>query len=274
MRGAARGSVRSFHDAFLPEYCVVGLALEVRAQQRRVERHAVGVDPVDVQLLEEAAPPFPVERHERVVGGLPVQGRARVAVDVGYHPVDLLLPESVEGCALGHHAADEQVVVLDVGLLRRAVRVAEEHPRAALELRRVVLRVRPEELDHLRVRELRPVVPEDGGEERHEELEPRGVLEHVEDARRGLRCLCVPEEREHEAAGEHHREEHLPVGRAGDRVDLHGLDAEVEPEEGEVVLVGPPDAAPGVGLRDGRARPRRPASAHERHVPALDVEQL
>ena len=274
MRGAARGSFRSFHDAFLSEYRVVCLAPEVRAQQGRVKRHAVGVYPPDAQPLQELAAPLPVERRELVVGGLSVQRRARVAVDVGDHPVDLLLPESVERGPLGHHAADEQVVVLDVRLLRRAVRVAEEHPRAALEPRRVVLRVRPEELDHLRVGELRAVVGEDGGEERHEELQPRDVLEHVEDARRRLRGPRVPEEGEHQPAGEHHRVQRLAPGRAHDGVDLHRLHAEVEPEEREVVLVGPPDAALRVCLRDRPALLWRPAAAHEGHVPPLRVEEL
>ena len=189
------------------------------------------------------------------------------------HPVDLLLPESVERRAFRQHAANEQMVVLDMGLLRRAVRVAEEHPCPAFELRRVVHRLRTEELDHLRVRELWTVVPEDDREQSHEELEPRDVLQPVEDPCRRLRGSGVAEEREHESGGEHHREEHLAIDRSDDGVDLDRLDAEVQSEERQVVLVRPPGAAFRIGLRHGLLRLLLPA-AHERHVTAFHVEQL
>ena len=74
------------------------------------------------------------------------------------HEVDVVLCERVKGRSLRQHPADLLVVTLDVRLLLRVVRVAEEHPRAPLELRRVVLGVDAEELNHLRVGELASVV--------------------------------------------------------------------------------------------------------------------
>ena len=136
-----------------------------------------------------------------------------------------------------------------------------------------MLRVRPEEPDHLGVGELWAVVGKDDGKELHEELEPREVLEHVEYPRRRLRGPRVPQEGEHQPAGEHHRVQHLAPDGAYDRVDLHWLHAEVEPQERQVVLVGPPDAASRVGLRNRPALFRRPAAAHEGHVAPPHVEE-
>ena len=164
------------------------------------------------------------------------------------HEVDVVLDERVERRSLRQHPADLLVVALDVGLLLRVVGIAEEHPRAPFEPRRVVLGVGAVELDHPRVGELASVVGEDDGEERPEELESRGVLQHVEDARAGLRGPRVPDEREHEAARELHREEDPAPDGPDDGVELDGLDPEVQGEEREVVLVGAVDAALRVGL--------------------------
>ena len=245
------------------EYCAVGLLLELLAEEDRVEDDALGVDAADAELLQELAPALAVERDERVVRRLPVERRSRGGVDVREHEVDVVLRQRVEGRALDEDPPDLLVVALDVGLLLRVVRVAEEHVRAPLELRWVVLRVDAVELDHLRVRELRPVVGENDGEERLEELRPRHALEHVEDARRGLRGVRVPEEREHEAAREHQREQDLASDGPDDSVELHGLYSEVEREERAVLLVGAPDAALRVGLRDrdgGLVLPRPPGA--------------
>ena len=190
------------------------------------------------------------------------------------HPVDLFLFQAVEGRTLRQYPSHEQMVVLDVRLLGRAVRIAVEHPGPARELRGIVLRIHAEELDHLRIRELRSVVAKYRGEELHEEFESRDVLQHVEDAGARLRGLRVPEEGEHESAGEHHREQHLAVNRPHHGVDFDRLYPEVEPEEREVVLIGSSDPAFRVGLRDGFPRLRRLAAAHVRHVAALHVEQL
>ena len=73
VRGVARGSVFSFDDAFLPEDRVVGFAFELRPHKRRGQRHAIGVDLEDVELLQEFASAFTVERYERVIWRLPVQ---------------------------------------------------------------------------------------------------------------------------------------------------------------------------------------------------------
>ena len=87
-----------------------------------------------------------------------------------------------------------QVEALDVRLLARAVRVAVEHPHAARqEPVRVVLWVGTVVLDHLGVAELGAVVRHDAAEEPSEQFRPRGLPEHVDDAREGLRRLRVPE---------------------------------------------------------------------------------
>ena len=191
------------------------------------------------------------------------------------HEVDVVLCERVKGRSLRQHPADLLVVTLDVRLLLRVVRVAEEHPRAPLELRRVVLGVDAEELNHLRVGELASVVGEDDGEQRPEELEPRDVLQHVEDARAGLRGPRVPDEREHEAARELHREEDPAPDGSDDGVELDGLDPEVQGEEREVVLVGAVDAALRVGLRHREVLPRPPfpAAAGLDEIRAPDAEE-
>ena len=126
-----------------------------------------------------------------------------------------------------------------------------------------MLRVDAAELDHLRVRELRAVVREHDGEEGLEELRPRDSLEHVEYPRAGLRGARVPEEREHEAAREHQREQRLASDGPGDGVELHGLHSEVERQERAVLLVCAPDAALRVGLGDrdgGLVLPRLPGA--------------
>ena len=202
------------------EYCAVGLLLELLAEEDRVEDDALGVDAADAELLQELAPALTVERDERVVRRLPVERGTRCGVDVREHEADVLLRQRVEGRALDEDPPDLLVVALDVGLLLRVVRVAEEDVRAPFELRGVVLRADAVELDHLRVRELGSVVREHDWEQDLEELRPRDVLEHVEDARAGLGCPRVPEEREHEAAREHQREEHLPANGSDDRVQL------------------------------------------------------
>ena len=63
-----------------------------------------------------------------------------------------------------------------------------------------------------------------------------------------LRGPRVPDEREHEAARELHREEDPAPDGSDDGVELDGLDPEVQGEEREVVLVGAVDAALRVGL--------------------------
>ena len=191
------------------------------------------------------------------------------------HEVDVVLCERVEGRSLRQHPADLLVVALDVRLLLRVVRVAEEHPRAPLELRRVVLGIDAEELDHLRVGELASVVREDDGEDCLEEFEPCDVLQHVEDARRGLRSPRVPDEREHEAARELHREEDLAPDGPDDGVELDGLDPEVQREEREVVFVGAVDATlrVGFGHRELLLRPPFPAAAGLDEVGAPDTEE-
>ena len=168
------------------EDCAVGLLLELLAEEDWVEYDALCVDAADAELLQELEPALPVERDELVVRGLPAERRARGGVDVREHEVDVLLRQRVEGRALDEDPPDLLVVALDVRLLLRVVRVAEEDVCPSLELRRVVLRVGAVELDHLRVRELRAVVGEYDGEEGLEELRPRDALEHVEDARAGL----------------------------------------------------------------------------------------
>ena len=97
MRDAARGSQASFRDSVLPEDCIVCLALEFRAQQGGVERDAVGVDPADVQLLEEDVAPLTVEGHELVVGrSSPERRRRESRVSTGRRP--LCVAKSLEWC--------------------------------------------------------------------------------------------------------------------------------------------------------------------------------
>ena len=245
----------------------VGLLLEPLAEEYRVEDDALRVHAADAELLQELAPALAIERDELVIRGFAVERRARGGVDVREHEVDVLLRQRVEGRALDEDPPDLLVVALDVRLLLRVVRVAEEHVRAPLELRRVVLRVDAVELDHLRVRELRAVVGEYDGEEDLEKLRPRDALEHVEDARAGLRGARVPEEREHESAREHQREEDLAADGSDDSVQLDHPDSEVERQERAELLVCAPDAALRVGLRDrggGLALPLPPgARLHE-----------
>lgn len=123
-----------------------------------MQRHLARGDAPHAERVEERAPLGPELLHERVVGALPAEGVAGERVDVRHGEVDVLLPERVEGRALLEDAPELDVDALDVGLLRRAVRVAEERLHAARhELRRVVGGVRPVHLDHHRVAELRAV---------------------------------------------------------------------------------------------------------------------
>ena len=97
-------------------------------------------------------------------------------------------------------------------------------------------------------------------------------MEHVEDARARLRGLAVLQERERESALEDHREEDLAGDGTLDRVELDVADAGVRGEEGEVLPVGPADAALRVRLRLG-GLPRLAAHAGVGEVPAHDVEE-
>ena len=108
------------------------------------------------------------------------------------------------------------------------IRVPDLHS-AGKEFRRVVLGIGAVVLDHARIGELDPVVPEDRREERTEEVGPREFPEHVEDARTGLRGLRIAQEAEREPAfGEDHREKNLAADRSDDGIEFARDDARVE----------------------------------------------
>ena len=236
------GSLRRDY-ACLPEDDPVRVALELLAEEDRVERDLVRGDLDDAERVQELLPGLSEPPHERVVGRLVVEDAARAACDVACDEVDVVLRERVERDAVQQGASLLAVLALDVRLLRGAVGVAVEQVDAARqELRRVVLRVGPPLLDHVGVREPRAVVREDHEEQPLEQLRPRRLPQHVEDARAGLGGLPVPEEHEHEASRQDHREED-PAADAPDhgvelRPFLHLVDA-AELQERPVVPPGP-----------------------------------
>ena len=253
------------------------MALEPLAEEDRVERHLVRGDADDAERVEERLPPFAVEPHELVVGddrATVIPRPARVAVDVGHDRADVLLLELVEARAVLEDPADEAVVVLHVSLLPGAEGVAVEEPRPARDdLRRVVDWVRAVVLDHVGVRELRPVVREHDREELAVERVARRGVQQVEDARARLRGPRLPQEREHEpAVRELEGEEDLASVSPDDGVHLDDGRPWVRLPVGEELLVGPADAALRVGLRLGLPTPRPPAPGLG-EVGAPDVEE-
>ena len=259
--------------ARFPEDDPVRVALELLAEEDRVERDLVRRDLHYAERVQELLPLFAELLHERVVGSPVVEDAARVACDMACDEVDVVLRERVERDAVQQHAPLLAVLALDMRLLRGAVGVAVEQVDAARqELRRVVVRVRPPLLDHVRVRELGAVVREDHEEEPLEQLRPRQFPEHVEDARARLGGLPVAEEHEHEPSRQDHREEDLPADAPDHgvylRPFLHLVDA-AEPQKRPVV---PPCAALRVGLGLLPLLPR-PAAARLREVSALRVEE-
>ena len=240
-----------------------------------MERHLVARDLPDAERLQELPPGLTVLLDEDVVRRAVPERRLVHAVDVRHDEVDPVLVERVEARPLHEHAADVLVHALDVRLVRRAVGVGVPEAHAARqELRRVVLGIGAVVLNHARIGELDPVVPEDRREERTEEVGPREFPEHVEDARAGLRGLRVAEECEREACvGEDHREEHLAADRADDGVDLAGDDARVLLEPFAHLLDGPSDAALRIGLDLHLLRPCL-ASAGEGQVVLLREQEV
>ena len=196
------------------------------------------------------------------------------AVDVRHDEVDPVLVERVEARSLHEHAADVLVDAFDVGLLRRAVRVGvPETDAARQELRRIVLGIGTVAFDHHGVGELDAVVPQGREEQRAEEFGSRDFPEHVEDARAGLRRLCVAEEcKRQPRVGEDHREEDLSADRSDDGVDLAGDDTRVLLEPFAQFLDRPADAALRVGL-DLQLLRFRLVPAEEREVVPLGEKQ-
>ena len=265
---------RRRHAVLLQDRPVSGL-LVLLAEEERMERHLVGGDADDPELVEERLAFLSVLLDEEVVRRLPSRGFARIAVEVRERQVDLLLRERVEGRSLLEDAPELVVEALDVRLLRRAVRIREPDVDAARqELRRVVLRVGTVVLDHHGIGELGAVVGQGIQEQLAEESWPGDRPEHVEYPRAGLRGLLVPQERQREPRlGEGHREEQLPADRADDGVELAGDDLpDVFPEPAPHVLDRPPDAALGVGLRLGLLV-RLLACSREGEVVRLRAEQ-
>ena len=260
-------------DTRLPEDDPVRVALELRAEEDGVECDFVRRDPHDAERVEELPSGLAELLREHVVRGLVVEDSARVARDMACDEVDVVLRERVEGDAVEEDAPLLAVLALDVRLLRRAVRVAVEQPDPApCGLRGVVLGVGAPVLDHVRVGELRGVVREDDREETPEQLWPRELPQHVEDARAGLRRLPVAEEHEHEAARQDHREEDLAPDAPDHRVQLGPFGDVVDAAVLQEHFVVPPDAALGVGLGLLPLFPR-PAAARLREVSALRVEE-
>ena len=112
-----------------------------------------------------------------------------------------------------------------------------------------MLGVRAVVLDHLRVAELCAVVRDYAAEQPAEEFGARGLPEHVDDSREGLRSLRVPEEREGQFLADHEGEQHLAADRADDRVRFRRHDAGIRLEPFEHVRVRASDAAFRIGLR-------------------------
>ena len=266
---------------------VRGVAGELLAEEHGREVDVVRLDAPDAERVEELLPVLAVAGHERVVGGGVVEDAARVAVDVREHEVDVVLGEGLERHALDQDPAGLLVHALGVCLLLRAVRVAVEHAGAVLvrggavlPLLALVLAARDEErvgLDGDRVGELRAVVRDDDGEEPLEEHRPRGVPEPPEDLRARLGTLRVADEAQREVVlVEDEREDVPPVPllalepvHLGLAVSERGVGDPVRDQ----VLVGSPDAALGVGLRDGARLPRL-ARAGEGEVAPDGVERL
>src|SRR5574344_1451777 len=267
------GLLRVRH-AVLPERHPVGVALELPAEQERMKRHLVSGDLADAELLEQLPSGFTVLFAEEVDRRAVSERRLVHAVDVRHDEADPVLVERVEARSLHEHAADVLVDSLDVGLLRRAVRVGvPETDAARQELRRIVLGIGTVAFDHHGVGELDAVVPQGREEQRAEEFGSRDFPEHVEDARAGLCRLCVAEEcKRQPRVGEDHREEDLSADRSDDGVDLAGHDPRILLEPFAQLLDGPSDAALRVGL-DLHFLAFRLASAEERQVMPLREEQ-
>ena len=238
-----------------------------------MERDLVGGDPDDPELAEELLALVPELLDEGVVGRPSPERLARVAVDVRDHQVDLLLRERIEGRAFLQDPPELQVEALDVRLLRGAVGVAVEHADAAgLEPVRVVDRVGPVVLDHLRVAELGAVVEDEAAEHAPEEARPRELPEHVVHARAGLRGLRVPQERQRQHVVHGHREEDLSADGSDDGVAFGRHDVRMLGEPCDPVGLRPADAASGVRL--GLGLPvRSPARSGEGEVMPLRAEQ-
>ena len=110
---------RRRHAVLLQDRPVSGL-LVLLAEEERMERHLVGGDADDPELVEERLAFLSVLLDEEVVRRLPSRGFARIAVEVRERQVDLLLRERVEGRSLLEDAPELVVEALDVRLLRRA----------------------------------------------------------------------------------------------------------------------------------------------------------
>ena len=246
------------------------MALELLAEEIRIERHLAGGDLHDAEPFEEPAALVAVFLHELVVGRGVVERGARVAVHVRKDEADVVLVDQVEVRPLDEDPPELLVDAFDARLLRRAVRVAVEDPGARDELVGVV--VRAGVLGHHGIGERCAVVLGEAREELHEERPPRDAVEHVDDPRPRLGRLALLVEGEDEAALEDQREQDassdLPLERAGlDDLDAGMLHLPVDEE-----LVRASDAAFRVGLRDDVLRPRL-AHAGVGEVAAADVEE-
>ncbi len=204
----------------------------------------------DLAEPEEGEEPLAVEHPEEGDGALPAEPGAELAVDMAEDQVDGLLRDAGDGDALREDRAEILVSVLDMRLLPGVERGAVEdaRPRPVGE---------PAPLHGRGVGELGSVVRQEDGEEEAEGLRPERLLQPVERLYHRERGAGVADEGGHERAGvQVHGEQHPPLARPQDAVDLDDGGVRVRGDERLAVVEAAPVPAVRVDLVvDGLPRP-------------------
>jgi hypothetical protein len=176
----------------------------------RLEGHVLRRDPPDVEGLRGG---LAEDRGEELVGRLVVDRIERPRVHHRRGLVELRLGVLVQDSVLGEYRPELGVHVLDVRLLARRGRVAEEHPRPDLAV--------PVRLDERVVVEDHVAVGEDGREELPEEGGADLPLDRVEEGLHLALGRVLDQVEEREGRARHRQDQHLLARGVGLAEEVH-----------------------------------------------------